>query len=91
MERLFRDLIQNRLRPGVFRDVEELITAIGDYIDHDNQSPNPFIWTARAADILERVKRARRTLHKRQSETHYTSIPLTQKRRRAVMGCWRRI
>ncbi|PYX26150.1 MAG: IS630 family transposase, partial [Acidobacteria bacterium] len=48
--------------------VEELITAIGNYIDHHNQSPKPFIWTARAADILEKVKRARRTLHKRQSE-----------------------
>ena len=68
VERFFRDLTQNRLRRGVFRDVEELITAIGDYIDHHNQSPKPFIWTARAADILEKVKRARHTLHKRQSE-----------------------
>jgi len=68
VERFFRDLTQNRLRRGVFRDVEELITAIGNYIDHHNQNPKPFIWTARAADILEKVKRAHRTLHKRQSE-----------------------
>jgi transposase len=68
VERFFRDLTQNRLRRGVFRDVEELITAIGNYIDHHNQNPKPFIWTARAADILEKVKRARRALHKRQSE-----------------------
>jgi hypothetical protein len=68
VERFFRDLTQNRLRRGVFRDVEELITAIGNYIDHHNQSPKPFIWTARAADILEKVKRARRTLHTRRSE-----------------------
>ena len=68
VERFFRDLTQNRLRRGVFRDVEELITAIGNYIDHHNQYPKPFIWTARAADILEKVKRARRTLDKRQSE-----------------------
>ena len=68
VERFFQDLTQNRLRRGVFRDVEELITAIGNYIDHHNQSPKPIIWTARAADILEKVKRARRTLHKRQSE-----------------------
>ena len=68
VERFFRDLTQNRLRRGVFRDVEDLITAIGNYIDHHNQNPKPFIWTARAADILEKVKRARRTLHKRQSE-----------------------
>jgi transposase len=68
VERFFRDLTQNRLRRGVFRDVEELITAIGNYIDHHNQNPKPFIWTARATDILEKVKRARRALHKRQSE-----------------------
>jgi hypothetical protein len=61
VERFFRDLVQNRLRHGVFRDVEELITAIGDYIDHHNQSPKPFIWTARAAAILEKVTPARPT------------------------------
>jgi hypothetical protein len=41
--------------------------AIGTYIDRHNESPKPFIWTARAADILEKVKRARRTLNKRRS------------------------
>ena len=66
-ERFFRDLTQNRLRRGVFRDLEELIMAIGDYIDHHNDNPKPFIWTARASDILEKVKRARRALHKGQS------------------------
>ena len=49
---LFRDLTQNRLRRGVFRDVEELITAIGDYIDRHNQCPKAFIWTAKASDNL---------------------------------------
>ena len=67
VERFFRDLTQNRLRRGVFRDLEELIMAIGDYIDRHNDNPKPFIWTARASDILEKVKRARCALHKRQS------------------------
>jgi transposase len=67
VERFFRDLTQNRLRRGVFRDVEELITAIGDYIDRHNQAPKPFIWTAKASDILEKVKRARRSLNNGQS------------------------
>jgi transposase len=67
VERFFRDLTQNRLRRGVFRDLEELIMAIGDYIDRHNENPKPFIWTARASDILEKVKRARRSLDKRQS------------------------
>jgi hypothetical protein len=33
VERFFRDLTEQRLRRGIFRDVEELIMAIGDYID----------------------------------------------------------
>jgi hypothetical protein len=67
VERFFRDLTQNRLRRGVFRDVEELIMAIGDYIDQHNEKPKPFIWTAKAADILEKVKRAQASLNNRQS------------------------
>jgi transposase len=59
VERFFRDLTANRLRRGIFRCVEDLITAIFDYIDHHNKNPKPFIWTAKATDILEKVKRAR--------------------------------
>ena len=62
VERFFRDLTENRLRRGIFRDVEELIMAIGDYIDRHNDNPKPFVWTAKAADILEKVKRARKAL-----------------------------
>ena len=67
VERFFRDLTDKRLRRGVFRDVEELIMAIGDYIDHYNLEPKPFIWTAKATDILEKVKRARKALDNRHS------------------------
>ena len=59
IERFFRDLTESRIRRGVFRDLEQLITAIGDYIDRHNESPKPFIWTAQANDILEKVARAR--------------------------------
>ena len=62
VERFFRDLTQNRLRRCVFRDVEDLIMAIGDYIDRHNRKPRPYIWTKKAADILEKVKRARKAL-----------------------------
>jgi transposase len=63
VERFFRDLTQNRLRRGIFRDVEELIMAIGEYIDRHNDNPKPFVWTAKASDILEKVKRARKALN----------------------------
>lgn len=74
VERFFRDLTQNRLRRGAFRDVEELITAIGDYIDQHNSNPKPFVWTAKASDILEKVKRAQAALDNRQSECRTTRV-----------------
>jgi hypothetical protein len=64
VERFFRDLTQNRLKRGVFQDLEQLIMAIGEYIDGHNQNPKPIIWTAKAADILEKVTRARANLNK---------------------------
>jgi transposase len=67
VERFFRDLTEHRLRRGVFRDVEELIMAIDQYVDRHNERPKPFIWTAKATDILEKVKRARTTLNNVQS------------------------
>jgi transposase len=62
VERFFRDLTEKQLRRGVFRDVEELLESIGEYIDNHNRQPKPFIWTAKASDILEKVKRARTAL-----------------------------
>jgi hypothetical protein len=42
-----------------FSEGEELIMAIGDYIDQHSDNPKLFIGTPRAFDILERVKSAR--------------------------------
>jgi hypothetical protein len=64
VKRFFRDLTQNRLRRGVFQDLEQLIMTIGEYIDGHNQNPKPFIWTAKASDILEKVTRARASINK---------------------------
>ena len=38
------------------------IDTIGDYIDKHNDNPKPFVWTAKASDVLEKVKRARAML-----------------------------
>ena len=64
VERFFRDITDKRIRRGAFRSVPELVTAIEDYVRYHNQAPKPFIWTAKASDILEKVTRARRTLDK---------------------------
>jgi transposase len=64
VERFFRDLSEKALRRAAFSSVEELIAAIHAYLDAHNNDPRPFVWTARASDILEKVKRARATLDK---------------------------
>jgi hypothetical protein len=68
IERWFRDITCNRVRNGVFRSVEQLELAIRDYIDHHNANPKTFVWTKKAEDILEKVKRARAALNKISSE-----------------------
>jgi transposase len=67
IERFFRDLTQNRIRRAVFQDLEQLILAIGNFIDQHNDNPRPFIWTASASDILAKVTRASRSLNNGQS------------------------
>ena len=67
VERFFRDLTVNSIRRGVFRNVGELILAIKEHIALHNKAPKPFVWTAKAADILEKVKRGRAKLLNMQS------------------------
>ena len=62
VERFFRDLTQNQLRRGIFLSVEQLQQTILAYIEQHNRQPKPFIWTAKASDILEKVKRGRAIL-----------------------------
>jgi transposase len=57
VERFFAEITEKRLRRGVFRSVAELEQAIQDYLDHHNQNPKPFVWTASAELILSRVER----------------------------------
>jgi transposase len=64
VERFFRDLTDKRIRRGAFKSVNELVTAILGYIDEHNESPRPFVWTAKADQILEKVARARLALDK---------------------------
>lgn len=64
VERFFRDITHNQLRRGCFASVPELIATIKKYSTHHNQNPKPFVWTAKASDILEKVKRARATMNK---------------------------
>lgn len=68
IERFFRDLTVERLRRGVFTSVKELEAAIESYVAHHNNNPKPFIWTAKATDILDKVVRANRRLSSKQND-----------------------
>jgi len=69
VERFFRDISEKRLRRGVFTSVQELVTAIDEYVTHHNTNPKPFIWTKSARDILQKVIRANSHLSSRQNAT----------------------
>ena len=68
VERWFRDLTEDRIRRGVFRSVKELVAAIDGYIEHHNQEPQPFVWTATPERIIAKIRRARAVLDKMQTE-----------------------
>lgn len=59
VERFFRDLTTKRIRRDSFQSVGQLEAAIENYIAAHNEDPQPFIWTATADRILEKVGRAR--------------------------------
>jgi transposase len=66
VERWFGEITRKRIRRGTFKSVAELVAAIEDYIRLNNEDPKPFIWTKKAADILEKVahcKAASGTVH----------------------------
>ena len=64
VESFFSQLTSHRLRRGVFTSVAELVDAIHAYIDQNNAHPKPFVWTATAESILDKVGRARAALVK---------------------------
>src|SRR5262249_39019034 len=67
VERFFAQITEKRLRRSAFRSVKALEKAIIEYLDHHNENPKPFRWTADADMILERVanvcKRINNSVH----------------------------
>ena len=55
----FSHLTKQQIRRGDFLGVPDLIDAITAYIHHYNQQAGPFIWTAPAERILEKVMKCR--------------------------------
>jgi transposase len=62
VERFFAEITEKRIRRGAFNSVAELETAIMAYLEQRNVKPKPFVWTASARSILEKVARAKQAL-----------------------------
>jgi transposase len=62
-ERFFALLAEKQIKRGAHRSVKELIAAIEQFINWQNENPKPFRWTKSADDILASIERfCRRTL-----------------------------
>lgn len=59
VERWFALITDRMIRRGTFRSVAELEHAIYQWLAHWNHEPQPFVWTARADVILEKVRRCK--------------------------------
>ncbi len=57
VERWFALLTQRQIKRGSHRSVQELETAIGEFIAAHNQQPKPFRWTKSADQILASIAR----------------------------------
>ena len=62
VERWFGEITQKRIRRGTFRSVNDLLTAINEYLDEYNRSPKRFVWTKNADMILAKIKRCKAAL-----------------------------
>ena len=64
IERWFRELTEKCIRRGAFSSVPKLQDAIWEFIEHHNEEPKAFKWTAKPDQILHKVARARAKLDK---------------------------
>jgi len=62
VERFFAEITRKRIRRGVFYSVVDLQSAINEYLEHHNADPKPFVWTASASSIIEKVNRGKQAL-----------------------------
>jgi putative transposase len=53
----FNRITQRAIRRGTFRSVKELVSKIDQFVEHDNQTARPFVWTATADSIFSKGQR----------------------------------
>lgn len=57
VERWFGLITQQAIRRGSFSSVRQLIGSIERYVEHYNKHKRPFVWTATADSIIQKVAR----------------------------------
>ena len=62
IERWFAELTNKRIRRDSFLSVDDLVTAIEDFLAAWNENPKPFVWTATVDSIVAKLARCRQTL-----------------------------
>ncbi len=53
----FNIITQLAIRRGTFRKVRDLVTKIDGFVQHYNRRCHPFVWTATADSILDKIQR----------------------------------
>jgi transposase len=62
IERWFAELTNKAIRRNAFASVAELIEAIDEFVDANNDDPKPFVWTANVERILRKVTQCKAIL-----------------------------
>jgi putative transposase len=57
VERWFGIITQRAIRRGTFRSVHELVEKVDHFVQNYNKNSRPFIWTATADSIFEKLNR----------------------------------
>jgi transposase len=78
IERWFAELTNKRIRRGSFLSVEDLTTAIEEFLAVWNEKPKPFVWTATVDSMVAKLARCRQTLEQIQPGC---TTPKTRKRK----------
>jgi transposase len=53
----FNIITQKAIRRGTFKSVKDLVLKIDQFVQHYNAHTQPFVWTATADSILDKIKR----------------------------------
>ena len=68
VERFFRDLTEDVVRPGSFTSTRQLADTIFAYLNDRNLAPRRYVWKKSGQEILASIQRARETLTAEQAQ-----------------------